>query len=415
MAILAQLWHRYASLSFMTKMTAGFVLGVLAGLILGADSAFLKPLGTLFLNLLRMIVVPLVILSLIVAVNHSNPKELGRIGLKIFPFYLISMAIAVVVGIFFGKLTNPGANLSLPLDAQISAPDKPAFIDVMLGMVPSNIVNAMASGDILAVVFVSIVFGLAILLMRHADNAKEQGMGELLFNIADAGNEAVGKILNGILQYAPIGVFGITANTFGTQGMDMVIALGKFIATSYLGVITMLVVIYPLILKLFKVKVIEFYKNIKDAVFTAFATSSSLSTLPITILAAEKAGISERVAKLTLPIGATVNMDGTAVRFGVAVIFASEIMGIHLGIGELATIVLIGTFAAVGTAGVPGAGLIGMSIVFAQAGLPLEIVALTAGINVLVDMIFTCGNVTGDLVAAKVVDQSEKHHHKQPL
>lgn len=389
-------------------MTAGFALGILAGVILGADSIIFKPLGTLFLNLLRMIVVPLVVLSLIVAVNHSSPKELGRIGLKIFPFYLISMAIAVVVGIFFGKLTNPGVGLNLPMDATIETPNKPAFIDVILNMVPKNIINAMSSGDILAVVFVSIVFGLAILLMQHAESEREQNMGKLLLNIADAGNEAVAKVLNGILQYAPIGVFGITANTFGTQGMDMVIALGKFIGTSYLGVIVMLTVIYPLILKLFKVKVIEFYKNIKDAIFTAFATSSSLSTLPISMRAAEKAGISERVAKLTLPIGATINMDGTAVRFGVAVIFASEIMGIHLGITELATIVLIGTLAAVGTAGVPGAGLIGMSIVFAQAGLPLEIVALTAGINVLVDMIFTCGNVTGDLAGAKVVDQSEK-------
>ncbi|WP_227513682.1 MULTISPECIES: dicarboxylate/amino acid:cation symporter [Moraxella] len=383
-------------------------LGILAGVILGADSIIFKPLGALFLNLLRMIVVPLVVLSLIVAVNHSSPKELGRIGFKIFPFYLISMAIAVVVGIFFGKLTNPGVGLNLPMDATIETPNKPAFIDVILNMVPNNIINAMSSGDILAVVFVSIVFGLAILLMQHAESEREQNMGKLLLNIADAGNEAVAKVLNGILQYAPIGVFGITANTFGTQGMDMVIALGKFIGTSYLGVIVMLTVIYPLILKLFKVKVIEFYKNIKDAIFTAFATSSSLSTLPISMRAAEKAGISERVAKLTLPIGATINMDGTAVRFGVAVIFASEIMGIHLGITELATIVLIGTLAAVGTAGVPGTGLIGMSIVFAQAGLPLEIVALTAGINVLVDMIFTCGNVTGDLVGAKVVDQSEK-------
>ncbi|WP_261796560.1 dicarboxylate/amino acid:cation symporter [Pelistega indica] len=201
---------------------------------------------------------------------------------------------------------------------------------------------------------------------------------------------------------------GITANTIGSQGMDTVIALGKFIGTAYIGVIALLVIVYPIILKLFGVKVIQFYRDIKEAVFTSFATSSSLSTLPITIRSAEKAGIGERVAKLTLPIGATVNMNGTALRFGMAVIFAAEIMGISLSFNELVSIVLIGTMAAVGTAGVPGAGLIGMSIVFTQAGLPIEIVALTAGINSLVDMIFTCGNVTGDLVAAKVVDQTEK-------
>ena len=168
-------------------------------------------------------------------------------------------------------------------------------------------------------------------------------------------------------------------------------------------------------LKLFGVKVIQFYKNIKEAAFTSFVTSSSLSTLPITIKCAEKAGIGERVAKLTLPIGATVNMNGTALRFGVAVIFAAEIMGMSLSIPELATIVIIGTMAAIGTAGVPGAGLIGMSIVFTQAGLPIEIVALTAGINILVDMIFTFGNVVGDLVGAKIVDQTEKRSNSEDL
>lgn len=405
---MGNIWRWYCNKSFMVKMTVGFLLGIVAGVLFGDISTIFNPLGRLFLNLLKMVVIPLVVLSLIVAVNHSNPKELGRIGLKIFPFYLISTAIAVVVGIGLAKITNPGLGLTLPLDASIDTPTKPSFVDTLLNMVPSNIINAFASGDILAVVFVSVVFGLAILLMRHADGEKERQMGELLFGIMQAGNEAVNKILMGVLQYAPIGVFGITANTFGSQGLDTVMALGKFIATSYLGVIILLAVVFPLMLKAFGVKVIKFYKDIKEAVFTSFVTSSSLSTLPITIKVAQKAGIGERVANLTLPIGATVNMNGTALRFGVAVIFASQIMGITLSNTELASIVIIGTMAAVGTAGVPGAGLIGMSIVFAQANLPIEIVALTAGINVLVDMIFTCGNVTGDLVGAKIVDQTER-------
>lgn len=355
-----------------------------------------------------MVVVPLVVVSLMLAVNNSNPKELGRIGLKIFPFYLISMAIAVVVGISLAKITKPGIGLSIPIESVVNAPDKPAFVDVLLNMVPTNIINAMSAGDILAVVFVSLVFGMAILFMRYSDDERQAQMGNLLFEIIEACNEVVAKVLNGILLYAPIGVFGITANTFGSQGIQTVIALGKFIATSYLGVIVLLVLVYPIMLKIFRVSPFNFYKNTKEAIFTAFTTSSSLSTLPITIRAAKNAGISEKVAHLTLPVGATVNMNGTALRFGVAVIFAAEIMGITLGLGELASIVIIGTMAAVGTAGVPGAGLIGMSIVFAQAGLPIEIVALTAGINVLVDMAFTCGNVTGDLVGAKIVDETEK-------
>ncbi|WOS36929.1 Proton/glutamate-aspartate symporter [Oligella urethralis] len=403
------IWRWYTSMSFMFKMTAGFLIGIALGLLLGENSSFFLPLGTLFLNLLKMIVIPLVVFSLMVAVNHSNPKELGRIGLKIFPFYLISTAVAVVVGIALAKLTNPGVGLSLPTDVVVQTPERPSFINTLINMVPSNTFNAFAQGDILAVVFVSVIAGLAILFMRHSDDAKQKELGEFLFKLTEACNEAVSKILDGILLYAPIGVLGITANTFGTQGLDVVIALGKFIGTSYLGVALLVVVVYPLMMKPFRIQVIKFYKDIKEAAFTSFVTSSSLSTLPITIKCAEKAGIGERVAKLTLPIGATVNMNGTALRFGVAVIFASEIMGISLSMPELAIIVIIGTMAAVGTAGVPGAGLIGMSIVFTQAGLPIEIVALTAGINILVDMIFTFGNVVGDLVGAKIVDQTERH------
>ena len=406
------IWRWYTSMSFMFKMTTGFLIGIALGLLLGENSSFFLPLGTLFLNLLKMIVIPLVVFSLMVAVNHSNPKELGRIGLKIFPFYLISTAVAVVVGIALAKLTNPGVGLSLPTDVVVQTPERPSFINTLINMVPSNTFNAFAQGDILAVVFVSVIAGLAILFMRHSDDAKQKELGEFLFKLTEACNEAVSKILDGILLYAPIGVLGITANTFGTQGLDVVIALGKFIGTSYLGVALLVVVVYPLMMKPFRIQVIKFYKDIKEAAFTSFVTSSSLSTLPITIKCAEKAGIGERVAKLTLPIGATVNMNGTALRFGVAVIFASEIMGISLSMPELAIIVIIGTMAAVGTAGVPGAGLIGMSIVFTQAGLPIEIVALTASINILVDMIFTFGNVVGDLVGAKIVDQTERHQRQ---
>lgn len=404
------LFRAYLRQSFMLKMTTGFVLGIVLGLILGPSSDILAPLGKLFLNLLKMIVIPLVALALMVAVNHSNPRELGRIGLKIFPFYIFATGVSVVLGIFLAKWTHPGVGLSLPSNAQVVVPEKPSFMDTLINMVPSNVFSALSKGDILAVVFVSIVVGLAILFLRHSSNDREREMGELIFRIVDAANEVVTKILNGILQYAPIGVVGITANTVGNQGMDLVIALSKFIGTSYIGVILLIIVVYPIMMKVFGVQVLKFYRDVKEAMFTSFVTSSSLGTLPITLKCAEKAGIGERVARLTLPIGATVNMNGTALRFGVAVIFAAEITGLHFSVGDLATIVIIGTMAAVGTAGVPGAGLIGMSIVFTQAGLPIEIVALTAGINILVDMVFTLGNVTGDLVGAKIVDQTEKGH-----
>lgn len=405
-----KLWQWYKSKSFMLKITVGFILGLVFGLAFGPANALLAPLGQIFMNLLKMVVIPLIFLSLVVAVNHSDPKELGRIGAKVFPIYLATTAIAVGIGIVIAKLMNPGAGLSMPVDAAVSVPERPSFMNTLIEMIPTNIIKSFADGNILSVVFVAVLVGLAMLYMRYSQDEAQREMGNTLMKFTEAANEVALKILNGVLEYAPIGVFGITAATIGSQGMDTVIALSKFVLTSYIGVIFLMVVVYPIILKLWGVKVFKFYSDIKEAVLTAFVTCSSLGTLPLTIRAAEKAGIGERIAKLTLPIGATVNMNGTAIRLGVGVVFASEIIGIHLGVPELISIVVIGTLAAVGTAGVPGAGLIGMSIVFAQAGLPIEIVALTAGINVLVDMIFTLGNVTGDLVAAKMVDQSERKH-----
>ncbi len=402
------LWNWYMSKSFMLKITVGFILGLVFGVVLGPQNEIFSPLGAIFMNLLKMIVIPLIFLSLVVAVNHSSPSELGRIGVKVFPIYIVTTALSVVIGIVIAKLMNPGAGVKLKEGLSVTVPDRPSFLDTIINMVPTNIVKTFADGNILAIVFVAIIIGISMLYMRHSENDVHKDMGETLMKFVEAANEVTLRILSGILQYAPIGVFGITAATIGSQGLDTVIALGKFILTSYIGVGLLLVVFYPLILKLWGCKVIQFYRDIKECMLTSFVTASSLGTLPISIRAAKKAGIDEGIANLTLPIGATVNMNGTALRLGVAVIFASEIMGIDLSIVELVSIILIGTLTAVGTAGVPGTGLIAMSAVFAQAGLPIEIVALTAGINIIVDMVFTLGNVTGDLVAAKMVDLSEK-------
>lgn len=403
-------WRWYLGKSFMLKMTVGFGLGLACGLIFGPEMKMFAPLGVIFMNLLKMIVTPLIFLALLVAVNHSNPSELGRIGAKVFPIYLLTTAVSVALGIVIAKLMNPGEGLTVNIDATVAVPDRQGFLDTLISMIPTNVVQAFAGSNILSVVFLALLAGIAMLYMRHSEDARQRDLGETLMKVVDAANEVTLRILNGVLEYAPIGVFGITAATIGSQGLDTVIALGKFVITSYIGVILLLTVCYPIILKLWGGKVIQFYKDIKECMLTAFVTCSSLGTLPITLRAAKKAGIDDRIANLTLPIGATVNMNGTALRLGVAVVFAAEIMGMDLTIVELVSVILIGTLAALGTAGVPGAGLIAMSAVFAQAGLPIEIVALTAGINVLVDMIFTLGNVTGDLVAAKMVDLSEKKH-----
>ncbi|MFC9600233.1 dicarboxylate/amino acid:cation symporter [Peribacillus butanolivorans] len=405
-----QLWSWYKEKSFILKITTGFILGVIIGLIFGPAAGVLEPFGTLFLKLLKMIVVPLILLTLIVSVNNSNPKELGRIGGKIFPYYLFSTAVAVMLGIWIAKLVKPGVGLTMPSSTDFEVPDAPSGLDVLLNIVPTNIFQSLANGDILSVVFLALVVGFSISFMRYSKDDGMRDKGELLLNFSEAGSEVTFRILGGILQYAPIGVLGITATSIGSQGFETLLSLGKYVAASYLGVGIQMFIIFPLILLLFKVPVLQFFKNIREAMITAFVTCSSLGTLPVTLKAAQKAKISDRVANFTLPVGATVNMNGSAIHFGVGVVFAADIVGYDLSLGVIIGIILTGTLAAVGTAGVPGAGLIGMSIVFTQAGLPIEIVGLTAGVNVITDMIFTTCNVTGDIVGAAVVDKSEKKH-----
>ncbi|MTW87175.1 cation:dicarboxylase symporter family transporter [Virgibacillus dakarensis] len=411
---LSRIWKWYLEKSFVSKISAGFLLGIIAGMIFGPSATILSPFGDVFLNLLKMVVVPLVLFTIIVSVNNANPKELGRIGGKIFPYYLITTALAVFLGIAIAKLINPGMGLELPKGSTIEVPEAPALLDVLLQIIPTNIFESLTNGDILSIVFIAVITGFAVSYMRNANETHVREWSNLLLKISEAGSEVTFRILNGILQYAPIGVLGITASTIGSQGFDSLKALAKYVGASYLGVGIQMVIIFTIILWLFKIPVMKFFMNTKEAIMTAFVTSSSLGTLPITIKSAQKAGISDRVANFTLPIGATVNMNGSAIHFGVGVVFAADIVGFDLTIGAIVGIILTGTLAAVGTAGVPGAGLIGMSIVFTQAGLPIEIVGLTAGVNVLTDMIFTTCNVTGDLVGAAVVDRSERKHVSVP-
>lgn len=409
-----RLWKWYLEKSFILKISAGFLLGICVGLSFGPSAQVLSPFGDIFLNLLKMAVVPLILFTITVSINNANPKELGRIGGKIFPYYITTTAIAVVLGIGIAKLISPGLGLSFPETTNVEIPEAPSIIDVLLGIIPTNIFEALSNGDILSIVFIAVIVGFAISFMRHTNESQVKDWGNLLLRFMEAGSEVTFRILNGILQYAPIGVLGITASTIGNQGFDTLNALAKYVGASYLGVALQMLLVFPLILLLFKVPLLRFFKHTRDAIMTAYVTASSLGTLPITLKCAKNAGISDRVASFTLPIGATVNMNGSAIHFGVGVVFAADIVGYDLSIGAIVGIILTGTLAAIGTAGVPGAGLIGMSIVFTQAGLPIEIVGLTAGVNVITDMVFTMCNVTGDIVGAAVVDKSEKKQPQSP-
>ncbi|WP_179860952.1 dicarboxylate/amino acid:cation symporter [Bhargavaea cecembensis] len=401
------IWRFYRDRSFMLKMSVGFLLGIGVGLIFGTSAEVLKPLGDLLLRLLNFIIIPLIVFTLISAVDQLNPKKLGRIGGKVFIYYMVTTAVAIVFGIVIAMLVNPGNGLSLPT-ADVEVPERPSIVETLLAIVPNNIFTSLANNEILAIIFVALISGFAISSMIHSEEDRIRKMGVLLDDVTASLSEVTFRILNGILQYAPIGIFAIAATAIGSQGLHTLVSLGKLIVVIYAGIALQVIFVYILIMKLFGVQIRAFFANTKEAIATAFMTSSSLGTLPVTMKSASKAGISDEVATFSLPMGATVNMDGAAIRLGASVVFAANITGLDLGFATILGVIVTGTMASVGTAGVPGAGLIALSIVLTQTGLPIEVVALIAGVDAILGMGATACNVTGDLVGAAIVDRSER-------
>ncbi|HLQ70963.1 MAG TPA: dicarboxylate/amino acid:cation symporter [Bacillota bacterium] len=399
-------WTIYRDTSFMLKMSIGFIAGIIIGLIVGPSIAVIEPLGTIFLNLLQLIVVPIILLTLIGALNNIRPSSLGKIGLKIFVYYILTTAIATFVGLVIASWISPGINLSLP-DESVSVPDQPSITDVILNIFPSNIFQAFIDSNILAIVFVALVIGFILSYMAESEDTLTAERGDMVFKLVGALEDVTFRFLNGVLQYAPIGILALIATTVGEQSFSTLGALGKLIIAVYGSVFVQILFVYASLLLLFHIKPFQFLKKIHLPISTAFFTQSSTGTLPITLKSADIPEINESVGRFTLPIGATVNMDGAAIRLGASVVFAANIIGLDLSFTTLLGIVVTATLISIGTAGVPGAGIVALSVVLTQFDLPMEAVALVAGIDVILGMAATACNVTGDMVGAAIVSQSE--------
>lgn len=285
--------------------------------------------------------------------------------------------------------------------------EAPALIDVFLNIFPENIFQSMAEGNILAVIFVAVISGLAVGSMVHSDSPRLQDLGETVKKLSDAGSEIMFKIVRGVLEYGPIGVFALIAVVVGETGTDALLPLAALTGTVYLG-IALMILVYVALLLLFKVDVRRFFSAAKEPMLTAYVTRSSSGTLPVTMRAAEKLGIREGTYGFSLPLGATINMDGTALYVGVSTLFVANVSGVDLSFSQILQVLAVGVLASIGTAGVPGAGLIMLSLAISQAGLPFAAVALVAGIDALLDMGRTMCNVTGDLTGTRIVAQSER-------
>jgi Na+/H+-dicarboxylate symporter len=384
------------------KITAGFVLGVLAGALLGPKVAVVEPIGKIFITLLQMLIVPLVFSSLVVGVaSLGDPKALGRIGVKTVLLYMVTTALAIVIGLSMGHLIQPGAGMAIEGAVAAEGRAAPALKEVILGMFPSNPIQALAQGQMLQIIVFALFFGIAAVL------AGEKGKPVLA--VMDAIAETMYKVTALVMAFAPYGVFALIAVTVSRYGLSVMAPFAKVIGAVYLGCLIHAVIVYSGLVALVTRKTpVWFFRGIQEASLTAFVTRSSSATLPVTMRCSQdNLGVSEKITSFVLPLGATINMDGTALYQGVCALFIAQAFGIDLSLGAQAGIIVTATLASVGTAGVPGAGLIMLTLVVTQAGLPMEGVALLAGIDAVLDMARTALNITGDACVATVVARTE--------
>ncbi|QUH26966.1 dicarboxylate/amino acid:cation symporter [Serpentinicella alkaliphila] len=398
-----------------TRILLGLALGLITGVILYnvpshtiKDDVIIKGVfyivGQVFLRAIMMMVVPLVFVSIVNgASNMGDIKKIGRIGMKTLVFYLATTAIAISIAIGLASIVNPGLGLDMAsiVTKEPTIKDAVPLAEVIVDIIPRNPINAMASGNMLQIIAFALFIGVGL-----------SALGEkvkILSSIFEQLNELMMKLVSFVMELAPVGVFCLIATTFATEGYAIMVPLFKYMITVIVALIIHGVVTYGSLLKVFTgLSPLRFFKQFFPAFSVAFSTASSSATLPVTIETVEdNIGVSKDIASFTLPLGATINMDGTAIMQGVATIFIAQVYGINLGFSEITTVIITATLASIGTAGVPGVGLIMLSMVLQSVGLPVEGIALIMGIDRILDMSRTAINITGDAVCTTVIAKSE--------
>ncbi|MBC8515245.1 dicarboxylate/amino acid:cation symporter [bacterium] len=386
------------------------LVGLLAGLALGAfwptGAEWVEPVGTLFLRLLKMLIIPLVLFSMVTAALSAMEAGEGgakRLAFHTIGYYLLTTALAVTLGLVLVTTIQPGAGLGLEMgsfDAPAAVERGTSVRDILLSFIPQNPVEALADGKVLPVIFWGLLMGFAI--------------GSLGEKGRDAGAffrtmfEAVMRITGWVIRLTPYGVFAIVATTVATRGLEILGGVGKYMVVVIAGLLFHALITLVLLLKKTGRSPLAYAKTLIPALLNAFSTASSSATLPLTMERVEDAGVSQRTAKFVLPLGATINMDGTALYEAVAVVFIAQAYGMELSLGSLIVIALTATLASIGAAGIPEAGLVTMALVLTAVGLPLEGAGIIIGVDWFLDRFRTTVNVWGDGVGAAVVDASSK-------
>lgn len=404
-------------MSLTKKIMIALILGVFAGIILTfvPDKAFsmldtylLGPVGQIFLNLIMMLVVPLVFVSITLGTaGLGDPSKLGKIGIYTVTFFLITTACALIIGIGLGYILQPGKEGVFNTDQSYEATEAPPIMDTIINIIPENPIASMATGDMLQIIAFAIFIGVALAFLGE----KTAGIHRLF----EQANEILNWLVMLVMKTAPYGAFALVASAIGDAGLDAIGSMAMYMITVVLSLIVHGAVVYSLaIWWLGKANPLKFYKGFFPAMSVGFSTSSSNATLPISMKTAqENLGVKKEISSFVQPLGATINMDGTGIMQAVATVFISQVYALPLSATDLLLVILTATLASVGTAGVPGVGMIMLAMVLGQVGLPVEGIALIIGIDRILDMLRTSLNITGDAACAYIISEKERRKEEK--
>lgn len=398
-------------LSLATKTFIGFGLGIVIGLIFGEKASIIKPLGTIFLNMIKMIVVPMVFCSITAGVaSLSDVRKLRNIGVKVLVIYAVTSAISTLIGFLVATVIDPGKGFDLSALGEVSyeAQEMPSVLDTIIDMFPTNVFQSFVNGNMLQIIVFAVFLGIALIMLGD----KGQKMTTAVQYVADA----MYKITAIVMEFSPIGVCALLADSVGAYGLKVFGPLGKLILTVYAADVVLIIVMYvPMLAFLARFPVGKFFKGILPLWAVTLSTTSSAGSLPLTTsITNDEFGVSPELSSFSLPLGATINMNGGCIYYAAAIVLTAQVYGMNLGAAELFTIIVTTVLVAMGCPGVPGGAIIMTTILLTNMGLPLEIVGLIAGIFRIIDMADTTFNVTGDVVSTLCVARSEKMFVRDP-
>lgn len=415
-------WYFKSNLAYriLGALVIGSIIGMIVpkGVILFGNTTLLSiiaPFGDLFIRLLKMIIVPIIVASLIMGTSSIEPSKLGRVGGKAVFFYFVTTLFAIVIGLACAFVFRPGSGLDLS-DASVAVSktaSAPSISEIFLSIVPTNPISSMANTDVLAIICFCIFFGVGLAFCKESNDERIKNSANTVFNFFDGVSEIMFKMVRWIMEYAPIGVFALMFAVFNKSGAGAFSSLANVTIALYVGLALQVILVYCGVCLLMKLNPVDFIKKVKDPMLTAFVTRSSNATLPISMDTAEhKMGVPKGVYSFVLPVGATVNMNGTTVYLGVCSLFIANACGIDLTMGHYITIVITSILAAIGTAGIPGAGAIMLLLILESIGLKVEgnvaiAYGMILGIDAILDMGRTSMNVVGDVVASIWVAKTE--------